>query len=304
MAVLVISYSRADQLQVRQIITLLRASLRGVDRAVYWDDQFEPGEPWFDQLKAHIDTSPLLFVFWCEHSYASEEVRKEFTYALQQKKLVVPVLLDDTPLVDELAPIHGIDLRGSIRHGRPSRISRAIPVLGALLVALVATQYLWRHSTRSVEPAATTPSASVAVLEEPSDTQQLNSVSKRQLDALLERYRLISNSTLIEIESHAGAQADSETDAVRTVRRYLGEHEVVPWAVQFIQKDGTANDPFRDRIVVRLHELAGPQPVLFVVMIAVLVIVFVGWPIVLSYGLWRLWTHRKFVINEFARYLR
>jgi len=121
MSVLVISYSRDDQPQVRALVALLKAGLRDVEKAVFWDEEFEPGEPWFDQLKAHIDASPQLFVFWCHHSNASDQVRREFSYALAREKQVVPVLLDDTPLADELAPIHGIDLRGAIRHRRRRR---------------------------------------------------------------------------------------------------------------------------------------------------------------------------------------
>lgn len=123
MAVLVISYSRVDQKQVRALVTLLKGGLRGVDQAVYWDDQFEPGEPWFEQLKTHIDASPQLFVFWCAHSSASQEVKREFAYALERKKRVVPVLLDETPLAPELAPIAGIDLRGAVQHAQGTSVA-------------------------------------------------------------------------------------------------------------------------------------------------------------------------------------
>jgi hypothetical protein len=37
-------------------------------------------------------------------------------YALDRRKRVIPVLLDDTPLSDELALIHGIDLRKAVAH--------------------------------------------------------------------------------------------------------------------------------------------------------------------------------------------
>ena len=116
MAVLVISYSRADQAQVRAVVALLRAAMRDLEQAVYWDGDFDPGDPWFDQLKGYIDNAPQLFVFWCEHSARSAQVRREFAYALEKKKRVIPVLLDGTPLTDELAPIHGIDLRGAVTH--------------------------------------------------------------------------------------------------------------------------------------------------------------------------------------------
>ncbi len=116
MAVLVISYSRADRDRVRAVVTLLRAALRDVEKAVFWDEDFDPGDPWFTQICQHIDSAPQLFVFWCRHSASSDQVRREFRYALGQGKRVVPVLMDNTALAAELAPIHGIDLRGAILH--------------------------------------------------------------------------------------------------------------------------------------------------------------------------------------------
>ncbi len=111
MSVLVISYARSDQPIVRAIVHLLRGALRDLEKAVYWDDDFEPGEPWFEQIKAQIDVAPQLFVFWCVHSAQSTQVRREFEYAFLKGKRVVPVLLDRTKLCAELAELHGIDLR-------------------------------------------------------------------------------------------------------------------------------------------------------------------------------------------------
>lgn len=85
MGALVISYSRTNQTQVRAIVSLLRAALRDIEKAVFWDGDFEPGDPWFEQLKGHIDAAPQLFVFWCDHSAASAQVTREFSYALSKK---------------------------------------------------------------------------------------------------------------------------------------------------------------------------------------------------------------------------
>ena len=120
MATLVVSYSRDDRAQVRAVVALLRAALRGIDNAVFWDEDFEPGDPWFEQISHHIDATPQLFVFWCEHAASSQQVRREFSYALHRGKRVVPVLMDDTALVPELAPIHGIDLRDALQHRESS----------------------------------------------------------------------------------------------------------------------------------------------------------------------------------------
>jgi hypothetical protein len=144
MATLVVSYSRVDRPQVRAVVALLKAALRGVDRAVFWDEDFEPGEPWFEQLCQHIDAAPQLFVFWCEHAAQSPQVRREFSYAMQRGKRVVPVLMDNTALVPELAQIHGIDLRDALQHressppNRPEVEARPSPARAAAAGRLVA----------------------------------------------------------------------------------------------------------------------------------------------------------------------
>lgn len=131
MAVLVISYTRVHQPQVRSFVKFLRAALPNVTDAVFWDDDLEPGKPWSEQIRASIDGSPKLFVFWCGHAAASGEVRAEYAYALDQGKVVVPVLFDDTPLDPLIAGIHAIDLRDLVEHkppceGEPRRTSEPI----------------------------------------------------------------------------------------------------------------------------------------------------------------------------------
>ena len=124
MAILVISYSRIDQPQVRAVVKLLQGALGTIEKTVFWDDDFEPGEPWFQQISESIDGAQQLFVFWCSHSASSEQVKREFLYAIGKNKRVVPVLLDSTPLANELKEIAGIDLRNTFRHGK-----RHVPVL-------------------------------------------------------------------------------------------------------------------------------------------------------------------------------
>src|SRR5262249_44946770 len=55
------------------------------------------------------------------HAADSAQVRREFMYALEQHKRVVPVLLDDVELTPELAPIHAIDLRSAVSHKEPPK---------------------------------------------------------------------------------------------------------------------------------------------------------------------------------------
>lgn len=125
MAILVISYARTDRELVRDVVRLLRSAHRNVEGAVYWDEDFEPGEEWYKQFQKAVDGADQLFVFWCMHSASSRQVRREFMYALSRRKTIVPVLLDDTHLPRRLSRIHGLDIRRSVRH-RLSAKDRAL----------------------------------------------------------------------------------------------------------------------------------------------------------------------------------
>ena len=139
MAILVISYSRIDQPQVRAVVKLLQSALGTIEKTVFWDDDFEPGEPWFQQISESIDSAQQLFVFWCSHSASSEQVKREFLYAIGKNKRVVPVLLDSTPLANELKEIAGIDLRTMFRHGKRRVRVLLVSVLIAFLGVPAAT---------------------------------------------------------------------------------------------------------------------------------------------------------------------
>src|SRR3954464_10363316 len=177
MATLVGSYSRTDRAQVKAVVALLKAALRGIDNAVFWDEDFEPGDPWFEQICQHIDAAPQLFVFWCAHAATSDQVRREFSYAMQRGKRVVPVLMDDTALIPELAPIHGIDLRGALQHAAlslprspiteidyPRSRRVALPArlmaIAATVTLLVAISLIWTLNRPAV-PEATAPASTV-----------------------------------------------------------------------------------------------------------------------------------------------
>lgn len=135
MADLVISYARKDRHRVRAIVALLRAHYPSqAQHAVFWDDDFVAGEDWFVQFCAAIDAAPQLFVFWCSHASASSQVEREFIYAQQRGRRVVPVLLDNTALPKSLSPVHGVDLRGIVRHTHP--LIQPLTLLLALAASL------------------------------------------------------------------------------------------------------------------------------------------------------------------------
>jgi TIR domain len=91
-------------------------------------DSIEPGSGWKDRIDDAIRGSERMLVFWCAHAAKSDQVQREYELALRLAKGVVPVLLDNTPLAQALAPISGVDLRELGTHGPQYRF--AVPVPG------------------------------------------------------------------------------------------------------------------------------------------------------------------------------
>lgn len=55
-----------------------------------------------------------VLVFWCEHSSEFNEVRNEYLLAISLQKRVVPVLVDTTPMPEELGRFQAVDLRQTV----------------------------------------------------------------------------------------------------------------------------------------------------------------------------------------------
>lgn len=124
-----VSYSRHDASIVTPIVLLLRAAIAGVPSASGqpWDlvfqdtDSIAPGASWREKLLKAIESSERMFVFWCKHSAASEEVLSEYRTAQYLAKTIVPVLIDNSPLSEGLSHLQGVDLRALSLHRGPIR---------------------------------------------------------------------------------------------------------------------------------------------------------------------------------------
>jgi hypothetical protein len=320
MAVLVISYSRADQAQVRALVSLLKASLRDVERAIFWDEQFEPGESWFDQLKTHIDASPQLFVFWCDHSSNSVQVKREFRYALAMDKRVVPVLLDDTPLAAELAFIHGIDLRGAIRHGRKSRMewwtTIAVAAAAAIVATVLASLTIFSTESDPIVRGQNSPGfVSELILDNKSSVDlrgELNERSKTLVDEFFQRNLVDPETAEILIESSSiDLSKRDETQSPEALMQFLIVQDYVPLSrIDVRRRVFTPSDSLKDQTVLRLRTTEPPptapaasrpsrgvSPLLGATILAILSTL----ALLSFFGLQR-WKHRKFIAREFARY--
>ena len=106
-----VSYSHADSLLVSPVVKLLRLNKSLVFQDI---DTIQPGKRWRGEIAKGLAESHLVVVFWCTHASQSNEVSKEWRAAIEQKKDLLPLLLDPTPLPPELAEFQWIDFRGTV----------------------------------------------------------------------------------------------------------------------------------------------------------------------------------------------
>jgi TIR domain len=98
-----ISYSRRDKPLVELITGLLSMSLNE-----HWIDtsNLVEGRYFPEQIKAAIEECDTFLLIWSVHAAQSEWVAKELKHALDLDKLILPILVDDTPLPTAIATIH------------------------------------------------------------------------------------------------------------------------------------------------------------------------------------------------------
>ena len=138
-----ISYSREDESLVTPLSKMLQV---GRDDLVFQDVLvLKPGQQWNNEILAAIDQCDFFFILWCQHSSKSEYVSKEMDAAINSGKNIVPILLDNTPLSQSLAPYQWIDYRSSGGHKR--RFVRLLGWLIGFLIFLALLVLLVRYLT-------------------------------------------------------------------------------------------------------------------------------------------------------------
>jgi hypothetical protein len=103
-----VSYSHDDAWLVEKLVQFLQATGMSIFRD---EESIKPGKNWAVVISSAIEGSRRVYLFWCLHSARSNEVRKEYDAAIGSKKDIVPILLDETPLPQELAVYQAIDFR-------------------------------------------------------------------------------------------------------------------------------------------------------------------------------------------------
>lgn len=112
MADVFISYARNDIGTAERVLRVLAEF--GLD--VWTDSSLEIGTDWARALGDELASARCVLVLWSATSASSAWVERESAAAAAQSAVVIPVLLDDTPLPLHLAHIQAADLR-SFRNG-------------------------------------------------------------------------------------------------------------------------------------------------------------------------------------------
>ncbi|HMT91929.1 toll/interleukin-1 receptor domain-containing protein [uncultured Thiothrix sp.] len=100
-----VSYSRKDSTQVAKAVELLEAGGADVFRDL---DDIQYGDRWEDVIRTKLAEAERVLVFWSTNAQLSEWVEREWTVAISMQKRVVPILLDQTPLPQELGQFHAL----------------------------------------------------------------------------------------------------------------------------------------------------------------------------------------------------
>ncbi len=125
-----VSYSRLDRNIVAPIVQLLRI----VDTAVFRDeDSIQPGKKWQVAIHESLNSCHTIVLFWSAAAAESKAVESEYQAAIGLRKDIVPVLLDDTPLIEELNQYQWIDFRAFVESGKERGIKNAIMVPTAVI---------------------------------------------------------------------------------------------------------------------------------------------------------------------------
>lgn len=108
------SYSREDSAFALRLAADLKAGGANV-----WLDQIdiEPGQEWDSAIEEAVAKAPQMLLILTRTSVKSRNVRNEISYALEEKKTIIPVLYEDCVVPLQLHRIQHIDLRNDYASG-------------------------------------------------------------------------------------------------------------------------------------------------------------------------------------------
>lgn len=100
-----VSYAHQDKDRVTDLVASLeRSSVR-----VWWDADLPHGKSWDDQIERALENASTIVVVWSRQAVASENVKDEAHYALEERK-ALPVRIEDVQLPYRWRRLQYVDL--------------------------------------------------------------------------------------------------------------------------------------------------------------------------------------------------
>jgi hypothetical protein len=200
-----ISYSRHDSEFVMRLASDLKKAGAGV-----WLDQLDisPGQRWDRAVEGALESSPALLVVLSASSVDSMNVMDEVSFALEKKKAVVPILMEDCPIPFRLRRIQHVDFRRDYSRG-----------LSALLVHLGVSS---PEHPAPPEPAEPDPAADTAEANRRADAEQAaHEEAERKAHEEAERQAHEAAEQKAREEAERKAQLEAEAAHLREALAHL-----------------------------------------------------------------------------------
>lgn len=171
-----LSYAQTERDRIRPLAEAMEE--RGLD--VFWDYELQPGQEWRDVIGARLEDAGCVVVAWTHESIGRRWVREEASRGAN-RRILVPVRLDDVAAPLGFGEIHAADLTGWAGDKTDERIDRLCTAVRAVLGMDVAEQpeedkqeqdeqekppepVPWRDKLRRLAAVALPVAAAVAVL--------------------------------------------------------------------------------------------------------------------------------------------
>jgi hypothetical protein len=123
-----ISYSRSDTQHAER----LEKELRAAGFATWRDVQgIEAGSSWDRSIEEAVERCTHVLALVTAQSIASTNVADEISYAREHKKIVIPLLCDDSPLPMRMHRAQAVDFRAGFDQGARSLITQLNSFRGA-----------------------------------------------------------------------------------------------------------------------------------------------------------------------------
>lgn len=85
-----ISYAHVNKSEVKDVINKLTAA----DISVWFDEFIRPGSDWDESIEGAIKNSDIVLVFLSKAAVESKNVKQEYSFAIDEKKTIIPVFLE------------------------------------------------------------------------------------------------------------------------------------------------------------------------------------------------------------------